>query len=294
VDDGSTDATAAKMRNYSELYYWCKSVFLSRNFGHQLALSAGLSQVDESTRAVFLLDGDLQDPPELYTDFYNLLKNGYDVVYGVRKKRKETRFKIFLYWLYYRILNYLSDVRIPLDSGDFSMLSYRVVKLLNAMPEKSRYLRGMRAWLGFKQIGFEYERDARKLGEAKYDFKMLFRLGYDGIFNFSGKPLKILTNLGLLLISLAFLYIVYLIYSYFVYNNLPTGFTSLIVFMFLMNGFIIFGIGILGEYLFRIFTQAQNRPMFLIKDVVGGINDQSNKSKFHNYRPVTQNRYLVN
>jgi polyisoprenyl-phosphate glycosyltransferase len=155
----------------SDARYHC--VFLSRNHGHQLALTAGLASA-LGTEAIMVIDGDLQDPPELLNEFYEHYKNGYDVVYAVRKKRKENFIKKTGYFLFYRLLRSISYVDIPLDSGDFSLMSRKVVNILNKMPEESRYIRGMRSWIGFKQIGVEYERDERMAGESKYSFKQLF------------------------------------------------------------------------------------------------------------------------
>ena len=175
IDDGSKDDTAMRIRQLALTDDRYHGVLLSRNHGHQLALTAGIASA-KGTEALFVIDGDLQDPPELLPEFYKLLKEGNDVVYAVRKKRKEGWIKKTGYYLFYRLLRSISYVEIPLDSGDFALISRRVADVLNKMPEESRYLRGMRSWVGFKQTGFEYERDARAAGESKYSFKQLLNV----------------------------------------------------------------------------------------------------------------------
>jgi glycosyltransferase involved in cell wall biosynthesis len=195
VDDGSNDRTSELMHvlGLSNPLYTC--VFLSRNYGHQIAVSAGMQQA-AATDAVFIIDGDLQDPPELLDPFYKKINEGFDVVYAIRKKRKEGLFKKLGYWLFYRILQSISDIKIPLDSGDFCMITRKVNNIIVAMPEQSRFIRGLRTWVGFKQFGYEYERDKRMDGDAKYTYKALFKLAYDGIFNFSYFPLKLISKMG--------------------------------------------------------------------------------------------------
>ncbi len=197
IDDGSKDGTATLMRQLALLDGRYHCVFLSRNHGHQLALSAGIASA-RATEALFIIDGDLQDPPELLPEFYKEYKAGNDVVYAVRRKRKESAFKKAAYFLFYRILKSISYVEIPLDSGDFALISRRVADVLIKMPEESRYLRGMRSWVGFNQKSIVYERDERAAGESKYSLKMLFKLAYNGIFNFSEfpDPIHVVDRLG--------------------------------------------------------------------------------------------------
>lgn len=265
VDDGSTDKTAAFMQELSRSDARFQSVFLSRNFGHQLALTAGLSVVD-ATEGVFILDGDLQDPPELLDRFYEKLKEGYDVIYAVREKRKEGAFKRTAYTLFYRLLKRISYIDIPLDSGDFALVSRRVVDVLNAMPEESRFLRGMRAWVGFRQIGIEYERSERAGGDSKYSFKKLCSLALNGLFNFSQFPIRFITLAGLLTMVPAVLYFIYNLIKKFVYGTVPEGFTALLLAIILFSGIQLLSLGILGEYLLRIFYQVKGRPLFIIKE----------------------------
>lgn len=267
VNDGSTDNTPQLMMALalSNPTYQC--VFLSKNYGHQIALTAGLN-LARATEAIMVIDGDLQDPPELLQDFYKKIKEGYDVVYGVRKKRKEGILKRMSYYLYYRILKKIAGIDLPLDSGDFGMMSRRVVDIMNKMPEQSRYLRGMRAWVGFDQIGIPYERGKRVAGEPKYNFKMLTQLAYNGIFNFSDVPIKILTRLGSLSILLSVGYFIYSIIIKYTTNTVPSGFTALLFVIILFGGVQLISIGILGEYIIRMFFQVKNRPIFIVKEKI--------------------------
>lgn len=274
VDDGSKDNTAELMQvlALSDKRYHC--VFLSRNYGHQIALTSGLNVV-RAKNAVMVIDGDLQDPPELLTDFYEYYKKGYDVVYAVRKKRKENGVKRLAYFLFYRIFKYISYIEIPLDSGDFSLISKRVVDILQKMPEESRFIRGMRTWIGFKQIGIEYERNERIAGESKYTFKMLFRLAYNGIFNFSEFPIKFITNLGFISVSFSLIYLIVTITKKFAFGTVPEGFTALLFTIILFSGVQLLSLGVIGEYVLRIFFQVKGRPLYVLKDEIV---DQSYKN----------------
>lgn len=267
VDDGSKDGTPELMYKLSKLDGRFYSIILSRNFGHQIALTAGLSYVN-ATDAVMIIDGDLQDPPELLGSLYSKLKEGNDVVYAVRKNRKESFFKKILYNQFYRLLKKISYIEIPLDSGDFSLISRRVVDQLNAMPEESRFLRGMRSWIGFKQVGFEYERAERADGNSKYSFSQLLKLAFNGIFNFSEFPIKAITNIGFGTILFSVIYIVYTLVQKYIYHNVPQGFTTIIMVVSLFGGIQLIAIGLIGEYIMRIFFQVKGRPLFVVKDTV--------------------------
>lgn len=267
IDDGSTDNTPGLMKQMSLIDERFTSVFLSRNFGHQLALTAGLSYVN-ATEAVFILDGDLQDPPELLEEFYSFIQKGYDVVYAVRKKRKENFLKKIAYKSFYLLLKRISYLRIPLDSGDFSLVSRRVVDQLNLMHEESRFLRGMRSWVGYKQIGVAYERSDRHTGQSKYTIRKLIQLAYNGIFNFSEFPIKFITGLGIFTVSLSLIYLTVTIVQRFVYKIVPEGFTALLLAIILFGGVQLISIGILGEYILRIFFQVKNRPLFIVKNTI--------------------------
>ncbi|MFT6054988.1 MAG: dolichol-phosphate mannosyltransferase [Roseivirga sp.] len=267
VDDGSSDKTADLMTGLALVDNRFQAIILSRNFGHQIALSAGLQQIT-ATEAVFIIDADLQDPPELLGEFYEYYNQGYDVVYAVRKNRKENFLKKLAYKSFYRLMDKISYIHIPLDSGDFSLISTRVAHLMNEMPEESRFLRGMRSWLGFKQIGVEYNREERQSGESKYTLRKLFQLAFNGVFNFSEIPVKLITNLGLLTIISSFVYLIYVILKKMIYGNVPEGFTGLLFVLILFGGIQLLSLGIIGEYVLRIFFQVKKRPLFVIKEKV--------------------------
>jgi len=246
VDDGSSDTSLSQLIAYHQKDARFKVISLSRNFGHQSAVLAGLSVAKGDYIGV--MDGDLQDPPEIFEQFYNKTHEGYDVVYAVRKKRKEGIVKKFAYWLYYRIFDRMADTKIPLDSGDFCMMSRRVLDRMLTMQEQSLYLRGIRAWVGYPQTGVEYERAERFAGEPKYDFKQLFQLAYNGMFSFSSLPVRVMRRLGYATLIFTFLYFLKILFSYFLYNNAPQGFTTLALAIFFFSGVQLISIGVLGEY----------------------------------------------
>lgn len=267
VNDGSADNTPLLMQKIAMEDFRFKSVFLSRNFGHQYALSAGLYHA-RGTEAVFIIDGDLQDPPELLKEFYDKLKEGYDVVYAIRQKRKESLFKRLSYKIYYRILSSISYSKIPVDSGDFSMISRKVVDILNSMPEESRYIRGMRSWIGFKQVGYPYERSSRFAGEAKYSFKRLVALAFMGIFNFSEFPIRFITRIGLVTVIVSIFYLIYNIIKKFYFGGVPEGYTSLLFTIILFSGVQLLSIGVIGEYILKIFFDSKKRPLWIVDYVI--------------------------
>jgi dolichol-phosphate mannosyltransferase len=264
IDDGSSDSTPMLISELAMRDKRFHGIFLSRNFGHQYALSAGLAFA-RATEAVVILDGDLQDPPEVFNAFYDAFLQGNDVVYGIRRKRKENLVKRISYRLFYRLLKNISNSPIDLDSGDFSLLSRRVVNVINSMPEQSRFLRGMRSWVGFKQKGIVYERNARHAGEPKYTIQKLVSLAYDGVFNFSVFPIKAFTFVGFLCIGAATIYFLVTVARKFLYNDVPTGFTALLFIIILFGGVQLASLGIIGEYVSRIFFQVKNRPFFIVK-----------------------------
>ncbi len=267
IDDGSKDGTSTLMRQLALLDARYHCVFLSRNHGHQLALSAGIASA-RATEALFIIDGDLQDPPELLPEFYKEYLAGNDVVYAVRRKRKENAIKKAGYFLFYRLLKSISYVEIPLDSGDFALISRRVADVLIKMPEESRYLRGMRSWVGFNQKGVEYERDERAAGESKYSFKMLFRLAYNGIFNFSEFPIQFMSRTGVVAILISLVYFLITVVKKLFFAQVIEGFTSLLFVIILFSGVQLLALGIIGEYVLRIFFQSKSRPLFIIKEEI--------------------------
>lgn len=267
INDGSTDKTAELINLTCRKDNRFSGVLLSRNHGHQLAVSAGLSY-SRGIKGAMIIDGDLQDPPELINEFYNLLIDGYDVIYAIRKNRKESFLKKLAYSVYYRLQKKISSFNIPIDSGDFSMLSRRVVDTVVSMPEQSRYLRGMRAWVGYKQIGFEYNRDERHAGETKYSWSKLFELAFNGIFNFSDFPVKIITRLGFFTVLFSLIYFLYNIYRKIYYNDVPQGFTATILAIILFSGVQMISLGLIGEYVLRIYNQVRNRPLFVVDKII--------------------------
>jgi glycosyltransferase involved in cell wall biosynthesis len=267
INDGSSDLTPSLMENLSLQDHRFHSIFLSRNFGHQICLSAGLNEVD-AKEAVLIIDGDLQDPPELLDQFYQELKKGYDVVYGLRENRKENVFKRISYKAFYLLLKKISYFNIPIDSGDFSMISRRVVDHLAQMPEESRFLRGMRSWIGFKQKALPYSRHSRKHGDSKYPFKALVKLAFNGIFNFSEFPIKFISRMGLTTVLVSSIYLIYTLYSRFILGETPEGFTAIIFVIVLIGGVQLISIGIIGEYILRIFFQVKKRPLYIIDKVI--------------------------
>lgn len=272
IDDGSTDESALLIQQFLAANPMHCAIFLSRNFGHAAALTAGLNMLSTGTDAVFILDADLQDPPELLSTFISKMEEGYEVVYGVRKQRKESMTKRFFYKAYYRLLRKFSNIRMPLDAGDFSLISSRVVKQLNSMPEESRYLRGLRSWVGFSQAGVAYERSARQGGKSKYSYSALFKLAYNGIFNFSEFPIRFIGFTGLLSIVVALIYLVITLYKKFVFGTVPEGFTALIFSIVLFSGVQLLSLSILGEYILRIFFQVKKRPLYVVKTkIIDGI-----------------------
>jgi glycosyltransferase involved in cell wall biosynthesis len=268
VNDGSADGTWGAMKEISKRDKHVVAVDLSRNHGHQLALSAGLS-VCRGQR-VFILDADLQDPPELLPKMMARMDDGCDVVYGQRIKREgETVFKKATAFLFYRLLNRMVDVEIPKDTGDFRLLSRRALDVLNSMPEQHRFIRGMVSWVGFRQDALPYERAARFAGETKYPLSKMIRFAVDAITSFSIKPLRIATVLGLLVSAGSILMALFVMYGFYQGGTI-TGWASTMTVILFLGGVQLFVMGVLGEYLGRMFIQSKGRPLFIIRDVSRG------------------------
>jgi glycosyltransferase involved in cell wall biosynthesis len=273
VDDGSSDNTFDVCSEIASADPRLKILSFARNFGHQAAVTAGLSYASGGMVAV--IDADLQDPPEELLRFINKCREGYDVVYAIRTKRKEGPLKRLAYYVYYRLLKRLSSIDIPLDSGDFCVMTRRIVDVINALPERNRFVRGLRSWSGYRQTGLPYERHARQAGEPKYTFSKLVKLGLDGVFNFSYKPLHILMLIGLTLGTISFAggFLVFLQYvtdfTIMGYNpRNARGWTSLMIVMLFMAGVQLFGMGLLGEYIGRIFEEIKARPVYIVRRFV--------------------------
>lgn len=268
VNDHSRDNSLALLKNIHQEDKRYKIISFSRNFGHQVAVSAGLKF--STGDAVVVMDGDLQDPPELIPEFLKKWQEGHEVVYAVRKKRKEALLLRIAYKIYYRILKQVAKINIPLDSGDFCLMDKRVVDLLNSLPERTRFVRGLRSWVGFRQVGMEYERDKRFAGKTKYNFTHLLKLATDGVISFSDLPLKIATFIGFTISSLSLLYGIYIALNrIFRPENQIPGWSSLVVGITLLGGIQLTVLGFIGEYLIRIFEEVKGRPLYIIDEAFG-------------------------
>jgi glycosyltransferase involved in cell wall biosynthesis len=267
IDDGSSDATRPIIRDLSEKDPHVVGVLLSRNHGHQLALSAGL-HVCRGQR-VLIIDGDLQDPPELLSDMMALMdREKADVVYGQRDERQgESAFKKFTASMFYRLLNSLTDTKIPVDTGDFRLMSRRTLDELNRMPEQHRFIRGMVSWIGFRQIPLRYDRKERFSGETKYPLKKMLRFAIDAISGFSILPLRFATYLGFVFSIVGMIFFLYTAYSYFSGIAIQ-GWTTLMTVVLILGSGQLFVLGVIGEYLGRLYVQSKNRPLFIIEEVV--------------------------
>jgi glycosyltransferase involved in cell wall biosynthesis len=266
VDDGSSDRTFEILTEAARSDPRIVAISLSRNFGHQAALSAALDHV--SGDLVVVMDGDLQDPPEAIPSFIEEQRKGFDVVYARRVRRKEGWLLRVSYFVFYRLIAAVSNVRLPLDSGDFALLSRRVVDHLRTIPEHHRYLRGLRTWVGFRQTGIAIERSERAAGRSKYGTIRLFRLAFDGIFAFSMAPLRAASLLGLATIVGALAFAAYAVYVRVFVGRSPTGFTALIVGMALLSGVQLLVLGVIGEYLGRVYDETKGRPHYVIGRIV--------------------------
>lgn len=264
IDDGSTDNSADLIREYAERDDRIKPVIFARNFGHQIAVTAGLDY--SRGDAVVIIDSDLQDPPEVILDLITKWKEGYEVVYAIRAEREgESWFKLFTASLFYRLITKITDVNIPLDAGDFRLLDRKVVKVLNQMREKHRFLRGMSAWVGFRQTGVPYRRAARQVGETKYPFRKMFRLAINAVTSFSYFPLQLATYIGFIAAGLSILSIpvVIAIRLWGTETPLLGQATTLIAVLFL-GGVQLISLGILGEYIGRLYDEAKGRPLYIV------------------------------
>jgi polyisoprenyl-phosphate glycosyltransferase len=271
VDDGSSDRTLEILEEACREDPRVSVVSLSRNFGHQAALTAALDHVLGD--AVVLMDGDLQDPPEAIPLFVGRYQEGYDVVYASRASRKESWWLKTCYYLFYRLQAILSEIRLPLDAGDFGLMSRRVVDHLRRMPERHRYLRGLRKWVGFRQLGVPIERAERHSGKSKYSLLKLLRLASDGIFAFSIIPLRAATLLGALAITVSGLYALYSLYAKIFLSQTPKGFTALVFLITFLSGVLLFFLGIIGEYIGRIYEEIKARPIYIVNKIIA--NDPS-------------------
>ena len=267
VDDGSKDSTWAIIEQSSKAKPFVKGIQFLRNFGHQLAVYAGIKLC--SGQYIAIMDADGQDPPELLPKFFDKCKEGYDVVFAVRKNRKENFFKRFCYKSFYQMYRFVVPFDVPLDSGDFTVVTRPVAEFLKSLNEKKPFIRGLRSWYGGRQIGIEYERDARVAGAPKYSFYKLILLAINGSISFSRTPLRTITFLGLLISFASFLAGLYLIFMKLTIGVGLLGWTSTTILIIFFGGLNLFVLGIISEYIGDIFDEVKNRPQFLIKEKIG-------------------------
>jgi dolichol-phosphate mannosyltransferase len=265
VNDGSNDNSFLELVKLSNEDERVKYINFSRNFGHQIAVTAGLDY--SKGAAVVIIDGDLQDPPEVIPEMYAKHKEGFEVVYGQRLKRKgESFLKKITAKYFYRILKKITSINIPLDTGDFRLIDQKIVKELKNMPEQNKFLRGQIAWLGYRQTSVFFERDERKFGETGYPFSKMLKFALDGITGFSDVPLQFVTKTGIFISFISFLVILYAIFSHFILERTITGWTSLIISSMFIGGVQLISVGIIGEYISRINKNVQNRPLYIVSE----------------------------
>ena len=265
VDDGSRDATSDLLYALHAQNEQAVVVRLSRNFGHQAAVCAGLTHA--RGRAVVVMDGDLQDPPELIPDMIRLWREGNDVVYAVRRRRSEGFLKRLAYRAFYRVLGMIAELEIPLDSGDFCLMDRRVVDTLNRLPEKCRFVRGLRSFMGFRQAGLPYDRPAREGGRPKYTFRKLSGLAIDGLVSFSSYPLRLVAYLGLATTGIALVLTVWVLNDAIRHRTAPQGWASTLIVVLFMGAVQLLSLGVIGEYIRLIFLETKNRPTFIIEEL---------------------------
>ena len=265
VDDGSKDDSYNKLINLAIMDPSIKIIKFSRNFGHQVAITAGIDNAKGD--AVVIIDGDLQDPPEVIKQFVEKWREGYDVVYGIRERRDgESKIKLFTAAMFYRIMKRLTNVDIPVDVGDFRLMSKRMVQEFKQLRERDRYVRGLVSWVGLRQTGVYYHRDRRYAGETKYPLKKMFRFAVDGITSFSYVPLKFAMWFGYFTAFISFLYVCYVLIQKILGNNVP-GFTSIIMGIVFLGSVQLICLGIMGEYVGRIFNEIKQRPLYVIEEM---------------------------
>jgi len=262
VNDGSRDATPSILDELHATDPRVTTIHLSRNFGHQPAITAGI--LHARGQCVAVMDGDLQDPPEVLPQFIDAWRAGHDVVYAVRTKRKEHLLKRVAYKTFYRLLALVSDIDIPIDSGDFCVMDRKVVAALNDLPERTRFVRGLRTFVGFKQTGLEYARDARAAGRPKYTFRALMRLAIDGLISFSTYPLRLAVYTGFATALVASLLAAWVLFDAISQRTAPRGWASTLIIVMFLGATQLVSVGIIGEYISRIFVEAKQRPGFII------------------------------
>lgn len=270
VNDGSQDNSLGKLLSFQAKDSQVKVIDLGRNFGPVPAFTAGIDYADGD--AVVLLNADLQDPPELINEFLKKWEEGYDVVYGVRKKRKENLLKRFAYSLFYRILNWLSSTPMPLNAGCFGLMSREVINIMKSLQEHNRYIPGIRSWVGFKQVGIPYERPPRLAGQG-LRFRILVKFALDGVFSFSTMPLNLISYVGFVISISSFALILFYAYRRLIVHAGPNGFATIICVLLFLGGMILLSLGVIGQYIARIYDEVRARPLYTVKKTYGWQNN---------------------
>jgi polyisoprenyl-phosphate glycosyltransferase len=265
VNDGSRDATSRLLNELQQQDADVVVLHLSRNFGHQAAICAGIDHARGD--ALVVMDGDLQDAPEAIADFVAAWREGAEVVYAVRTKRKESAFKRAGYFVFYRLLHFVSDLDIPLDSGDFCLMTRKVSDALRSLPERNRFVRGLRTFVGFRQVGLPYERHERAAGRPKYTLAALVALAIDGLVSFSSHPLRLASYAGFGTAALAGALIAWAVFDFLVTRTAPAGWASTVIVLLVMSSVQLISLGIIGEYLRRVFIEAKERPPYIVDQV---------------------------
>lgn len=274
VNDGSKDSSVAIISELAKQHNEIVLIDFSRNFGHQVAITAGMDYAKGN--AVIIIDADLQDPPEIMLEMIKKWKQGFEVVYGKRIKRKgETWFKKSTAKLFYRLLRSLTNVDVPTDTGDFRLIDRKVCDVLKGLKEKNRFIRGLISWIGFKQTSVEFVREERFAGVTKYPLKRMVKFALDGITSFSYKPLRIATYIGFIISFFSFLYLVIIVFQRLFTDTTTAGWTSIVAINLLFNGIILILLGVIGEYIGRIYDESKDRPLYIVREVVSSNNNKS-------------------
>lgn len=268
INDGSKDNTYFRLKEIAQANPCVRVINFARNFGHQIAITAGMDYAKGD--AIVIIDADLQDPPEVILQMVEKWNEGYEVVYGKRLHREgETFFKKLTAKMFYRFLDSMTDVKLPVDVGDFRLIDRKVCDAMKCLPERSRYVRGLVSWVGFKQASVEYRREKRFAGETKYPLKKMLKLAGDGIFSFSYKPLKLATFAGMLVSAGSFIYLIVVLIQKFIKNNVASGWASSMAVSLFFNGVMLIVIGIMGEYVGRIYEEVKARPLYIVGELLG-------------------------
>lgn len=288
VNDGSKDRTMSILDELARLDEHVRIVNFARNFGHQAAVTAGINLAKGD--CVVIIDADLQDPPEVIHQMLEKWEEGYDVVYGKRKKRKgETLFKLATASLFYRFLQRMSDTEIPRDTGDFRLIDRKVVHVFNLMTERNKFIRGIISWIGFNQTYVEYERHERAAGITKYPLRKMLAFASDGIFSFSSKPLKLITRMGMLTVVLAFFVLVYSLCAKLLgLPEVERGWTSIITVITLFSGVQMLSLGVMGQYIARIYDESKNRPQYIVRETVHYPHEELHANQTYQYYPPSE------